>query len=342
MTGRLTPEKLIFGLTQAADPQLSPDGESVVYVVANNSAETKKTTSSLWFSKRDGSEKRRLTYGGKRVSNPRWSPDGSKVVFVSDRDGKNVLALLRFDGGDATVLATHAGAIGVPAWSPDGASIAYNVVVDPENPDGTPLPADSAPPIRFTDRPDYKQDIRGYLAETRSQIFIVGLDGGEPRQVTNDRNDHLQPAWSPDGKTLAAALPMPNFMLGQLELIDVATGTQTKVWPDDGVISVWAWTPDGSALLINGEQTWNLEHNFVLQKVSSGERQQLTTDFPATPSGVAGVTSAALQPVWIDDRTALFVASTKGRTGLYTIDALTGAIEEEEVWNARNTGFSTD
>ncbi len=342
MTGRLTPETLIYGLTQAADPQLSPDGASVVYVVATNSAETKKSTSSLWISDRDGGNARQLTHSGKQAASPRWSPDGSSLVFVSDRDGKNVLARLRFDGGDAEVLATHAGQIGIPAWSPDGTSIAYNAVVNPENPNGDPLPAGAPAPIRHTDRADYKQDIRGYLAETRSQLFVVGLDGAPTRQLTSDRNDHLQPTWSPDGKTLAAISPMPNFMLGHLELVDVASGEMRTITPDEGTVTLWAWTQNGESLLICGEPTWNIDHNFFVQNVATGAQKQLTTEFEGTPTGAAGVANAALQPVWLDAKTALFVASTKGRTGLYTIDIGSGAVTEETIWNARNTGFSTD
>ncbi len=155
MATGLTPEQLVYGLKMASDPQLSSDGEQVVYSVTTTDAEKKKATSHLWISDRDGSNARQLTQAGDRNANARWSPDGARLAYVSAREGKQHLCLLRFDGGDAEVLATHIGTIGTPAWSPDGRSIAYSAVVDPLNPEGKEREKHEQAPIRVTDRIDY-------------------------------------------------------------------------------------------------------------------------------------------------------------------------------------------
>jgi dipeptidyl aminopeptidase/acylaminoacyl peptidase len=342
MATGLTPEQIVYGLTLASDPQLSPDGERVVYSATSISADTKKATSHLWISDRDGQNARQLTQAGDRNGNARWSPDGTRLAYVSARDGKQHVCLLRFDGGDARVLATHAGAIGAPAWSPDGTSIAYNAVVDPENPEGKERDKNEPAPIRFTDRIDYKQDTRGYLAEKRAHLFVVNAATGEQRRLTDDRDDHLQPVWSPDGARLAVTRPVPNFMHSQLEVIDVASGAITRVWPDEGSVALWLWSQDGTSLLVLGEPSWNLQPEFFLVDAANGERRQITDDFPVIPAAPASVTTPPNQPVWIDGKTALFVAATKGRTGLYTLDTESGALAEEQIWNAKHGGFSTD
>jgi Tol biopolymer transport system component len=63
--GTFTPEKLVYGIKTAADPQLSPDGEWVVYSVVEVPEKTKKRISQIWLSRRDGSEARQLTFAGK-------------------------------------------------------------------------------------------------------------------------------------------------------------------------------------------------------------------------------------------------------------------------------------
>ena len=66
MAERWTPERLVYGLQQAADPQVSPDGARVVYALSTASADTQKTTSQLWICAIDGGNARQLTGAGSR------------------------------------------------------------------------------------------------------------------------------------------------------------------------------------------------------------------------------------------------------------------------------------
>src|SRR5262245_11221581 len=137
-----TPEKIVFGFKHAADPQLSPDGEQIVYVVSTPDPESKKGTSHLWFSRRDGSGQRQLTTAGRSNAMPKWSPDGKQIAFTSDRaaepDAKKGtgIYLLGFEGGDPRLLTRHPGTVGDLEWSADGKYLAYSAVVDPLHPEG--------------------------------------------------------------------------------------------------------------------------------------------------------------------------------------------------------------
>lgn len=340
MSRGLTPEQIVFGIAFANDPQLSPDGERIVYSITNIDEESKQATSHLWISNRDGAEARQLTQTGKRNSNARWSANGSKLAYVSVREGKSALCVLRFDGGDAEVITTHAGTIGTPAWSPDGSSIAYNVVIDPEDPEGEPV--EGAAPIRFTDRIDYKQDTRGYLAEKRAQIFTVNLESGDRRQLTNDRDDHIQPVWSPDGARLAFIRPYPNAMRSQLEILDVASGAFQRVTADLGSISYWLWTPDSQSLLVLGELEWDLQSDFFIQAADGSSQTRLTEGFGPTGGYGFGVGGGPMPIAWLNETTAIFSGGSKGKRGIYTIDVTSGDVTEEQLWNAKDNGFSID
>ena len=73
MTG-MVPED-VFELTGVADPRLSPDGETVAYVVAAVDAKANDYRGAIWLAPADGvAEPRRFTSGAKHDADPRWSP----------------------------------------------------------------------------------------------------------------------------------------------------------------------------------------------------------------------------------------------------------------------------
>jgi len=342
VTERLTVQQLVYGLKQASDPQLSPDGEWVIYGVTTTDEPSGKRESQLWLSRRDGSERRQLTHMGTANGAARWSPDGRSIAFVSDRGESAALYLLSRDGGDPRQLVKHRNGIGPVDWSPDGTKLAYVAVIDPEHPDDEEPEKDAPAPIKATDRIDYKQDTRGYLGEKRGQVFVYDLASGEERQLTGDRYDHVNPRWSPEGATLAVQELLSNGFISRLELIDTASGESRHVLDRGGSIGTWAWSPDGSQLIVSADLDRSFQQEIHLQRADSDGADQITSDLQPSPSMAMSPVGAPAQPVWLDDRRALFLMASKGRTGLFQVDTETGAVSEETIWNAERSGFSTD
>lgn len=114
------------------DPELSPDGSTVAFVVAEFTAES--ITFAVSTIGRDGSGLRRLTTPAPDTqldAAPHWSPDGTRLMFTrltlpEDETAEATGSLLTVPpaGGEPTELV--AGAVGGD-WSPDGAS---SVVLD--------------------------------------------------------------------------------------------------------------------------------------------------------------------------------------------------------------------
>ncbi|HVJ80615.1 MAG TPA: S9 family peptidase, partial [Planctomycetia bacterium] len=123
----------MFKFARVSDPQVSPDGKHVAYVVANVLMEENKTASGIWIAAADGkSPPRRLTNSGKKDSHPRWSPDGTKILFQSNRSGASQLWVIDVGGGEARQLTTIATGAESAQWSPDGSKIAFVSAVYPE------------------------------------------------------------------------------------------------------------------------------------------------------------------------------------------------------------------
>jgi len=64
----------LFRIQRVADPQISPDGKTVVYVLTSVDPEGNKSKSNLWLA--DDKSNRQLTTTEKKDRHPRWRPDG--------------------------------------------------------------------------------------------------------------------------------------------------------------------------------------------------------------------------------------------------------------------------
>jgi len=336
-----TAESLIYGVVVAGDPQLSPNGEQIVYTLAKNDPETKKSGSQLWLCDLDGGNARQLTHSGEKNGAPRWSPHGRQIAFVSDRvKKKSGLYIMALDGGEGRLLSQHLKGISGVAWSPDGSQIAYTTAFDPDNPDEDERDEDAAAPVRATRRIDYKQDGLGYLGDVRQQIFVVDVESGERRKVTHRPVDYNQPEWSPDGTRLAAQLPNRNGMCAQLVLIDVASGEELLVGPETGTVSSWSWSPNGDRIVFTGDtqQTW--QSDFFVYETGNSTVKRVTEDLECLPNGAFGLGSG--QPLWLDENNVLFVATRAGAGGIWKIDLSVGEAEQVAGGQATLAGLSSD
>jgi Tol biopolymer transport system component len=201
LSNPITPETIVYDLKSVTSPRISPDASTVIYALAEQERGELKGKSQLWRQELKTGERRQLTFTGRNWL-PRWSHHSDRLAFLTDRNEGTGICVLPFKGGEAEEIVNHKGGISDLSCSPDGASIAYAAIYDPENPDDVEPDKDKAPKVRVSRRRDYKQDMRGFLNDKRSQIWIVDVASKERRRVTTDAVDYTDPSWSPDGKKL--------------------------------------------------------------------------------------------------------------------------------------------
>ena len=79
--GKMTPEVLLsYG--RLSDPQVSPDGQYIMYGVSYTDIANNKSVRNLRIINIDGTDDVLLTQSGKSISNARWSADGKRIVFL--------------------------------------------------------------------------------------------------------------------------------------------------------------------------------------------------------------------------------------------------------------------
>ncbi len=200
----------VFQMELADDPQISPDGKSIVYSRTFHDVYSDSALSNLWLVDVATGDHRPLTTGTAGDRSPRWSPDGKKLAYVSSRDAGNQIWMRWMDTGQTAKLSSVPSGPGNLAWSPDGRWIAFTMFVEttpkpfatmPSKPEGAKWA--SAPKV--IDRVTYRADGAGYLEYGDRQIFMLSADGGTPVQLTKGEYDHSAPSWTNDGKILFSA-----------------------------------------------------------------------------------------------------------------------------------------
>ena len=90
-TERAFTAKDLVMLDRVSDPQVAPDGQSVVFSVRETNWAANKGVNSLWRLALGAKESRpeRITMAGSNASSPRWAPDGKSLYFLSDRSGSD-------------------------------------------------------------------------------------------------------------------------------------------------------------------------------------------------------------------------------------------------------------
>ncbi len=244
----------LFGLSIAADPRISPDGRTIVYVRRSGDIMTDRMQSSLWLIDVASGKQSPFATSG---SSPRWSPDGTRIAYVAS-DGDDTQLFVRWLATGASArITTLPGDPNALAWSPDGKRLAYiaNVAGEatklgkaPPKPEG----AKWAEPLQVIDRITYRADGPGYIKPGYDNLFVVAAVGGAARQLTFGKFDDGGPlSWTPDGGTiLFSAIRGPNaereVMNSDVIALDANTGAMRTLTSRDGPDANPRISPDGA------------------------------------------------------------------------------------------------
>jgi dipeptidyl aminopeptidase/acylaminoacyl peptidase len=271
----------LFRFHRVSDPQISPDGSLVAFVVTDPLKAENRTDSDIWLVSTAGGEPRKLTNSPKHDRHPRWSPDGRWLAFESNRGGSFQIWVLPVAGGPAgqggearqlTTLSTEATS---PVWSPDGKHLGFVSAVfagfstrpfaesDRLNREMLAARESSKVKARLFDQLLFRH-WDSWVEGKRQHVFVLpvavggsggltaggfgGLTAGEPRDVTPGGND----------------------------------GVPTSSTFSEG--DEFAFSPDGRSLVFTAppvplrEQAWSTNHDLFSVDLATGEKRQLTVN----------------------------------------------------------------
>ncbi len=330
-----------------ADPQVSPDGRRVAYVLQTTADEGTKYTGDIWVVPSTGGEARPLVTNPANDRLPRWSPDGRTLAFLSNRSGKTQIWVLESEG-EPWQLTDSVVDVGAFAWSPDGRRIAY--AGNPAKPGEER--SDYKPPrqvVFTTERLNVRNDgTPGFRSEDIAQIFTVALSGDrskvKPVQVTRDAFDHGDLQWSADGARIffdtndkgdeqdyvrfdTEILSVPaDGSAAPVRLTDRRGGDDSARLSPDGRLMAWI----GGDVDPNALRAYDPDRLYI-RTLGSGEPRAVTIP-GAAGDGVTTDSAPPRQPneglAWSrDGRFVYFRGAWQGRSNLYRADARSLKVE---------------
>lgn len=186
----------------SSEPQVSPDGKWIAYVVSKIDSAKDKRIRNIWMISWDGKENVQLTYDNQNESSPLWSPDGKYLSFLSGRktdekddNEQTQLWLLDLRGGEAKRITKVKGDIEDYVWSPDGKKIL--LVMKDQDFSDTAKTNIREPYV--IDRYHFKQDYVGYLDRRATHLYLFDFSTQKIDTLTNGKYNETEPQWSPDG-----------------------------------------------------------------------------------------------------------------------------------------------
>ncbi|MGE8205161.1 S9 family peptidase [Heyndrickxia sp. NPDC080065] len=324
----------LYQLKSVVDPQLSPNGDEVVYVQTHIDQEKKEYVSNLFYINLNDKQPKQWTYGDHRTNTPRWSPNGTVLAFVSTRDGKPQIYVLSKFGGEAKQVTFCKNGVRNPVWSPCGKKLAFSVVLGEEETIETRTKAEKEKEEELkpleVEKMKYKSDASGFLDLTQhSHIGLVNLETGEIEQLTTGEHHYSLESWSPDGKYIAYSADLSEdrdvSFISDIYLFNLETKESISITKGTGVFWQTSWSPNSRYLTFLGsEQEFkNATHSKVwIYDLDNKELSCFTSEIDA-PVGdyvVGDFQQGTVTPdvQWAEDNQSFyFMVSDHGNTIIY-------------------------
>ncbi len=278
----------VFDLQFVSNPQISPDGNTIIYERHQFDVMTDRRFVNLWTISFSGQDHRPLTSGKTGYGNVIWSPSGNRIAYTSSEEGSNQIFVQWMDSGESASITNLTESPGNLSWSPDGSKLLFSKFVPASSSSqiaDLPSPPEGAKweqSAKVIDKAVYRRDGGGYVQDGYQHVFVISAEGGAPRQLTSGDFDHGDPSWAPDSKHILftsdrsenAELDPNNEQIFQM---NIETGEMTKITDKRGPHSNPKISPDGKLIAYTGYEDqflgYQLTELYVMNRNGSDIRK---------------------------------------------------------------------
>ncbi|MGB2863086.1 MAG: S9 family peptidase [Sedimentisphaerales bacterium] len=330
----------MLAMDRLSDPQVSPDGKWIAFVLRKTDLEENKGRTDLWLVGVDGTALRRLTSHKAADSNPRWAPDGKSIWFVSARSDTSQVWRIQIDGGEAEQVTEQPLDVGNLIVAPDGRHIAFTMEVFPDcnTPGETKDRLDEIEKRKTSGRIYDRIFVRHWDTwkdGRRSHLFVMPAAGGNAVDVMSgmDADTPSKPfggpeeiTFTPDGKAVIFATrdvgakePWSTDFDLYLAPVDGSEPPECLTEKNEAWDTNPVFSPDGKTLAYLAMARPGYESDrfrIILRRWPGSLERVITEDWDRSPSSIC---------FSADGNTIYVTAANTGQISLFAIDVKTGA-----------------
>jgi len=281
----------VFELEWVQNPEISPNGNKIVYQRRSMDIMKDRKQSRLWLMDDDGKNHIKLTSNDVNESSPKWSPDGTRIVYTrSTEQGSEIFIYWVKTGKTARLTQLNKSPSGL-SWSPDGMQIAFTMTVPKQQPTlvkppKKPKGAEWADHPKVTTRLKYEADGSGYIEPGFKHLFIISAEGGTTRQISKGDFNFGTPQWSNNGRSIYFSSNLNDdweYQTRNSEIynISIDNGKITKLTDRNGPDHGLTISPNGNQIAYLGYddkiQTYQVNNIYLMNLDGSGKKQIKTT-----------------------------------------------------------------
>ncbi len=322
----------VFDLEYVSNPQISPNGEWVVYQRMGFDIMKDKKRSNLWMVRTNGTDHQKLTSREVSESSASWSPSGNRIAFVSSTIEGSEIYMYWVKTGKIAKISQLPFSPGSLTWSPNGLQLAFSMHVPEKPPVAAKLPAKPkgakwAETPRITNRLKHEADGKGYLDPGFQHIFVISADGGAARQITKDNFHHRGSlSWSPKSDKIYFSANRNedweyDFRNSEVYSVEINSGKIIQLTTAKGPDQSPKVSPNGKYIAYSGfedKKQAHQTHQLSIMHIDGSSKKVLTTTLDRNVSNI----------IWDDKSEGLYFSyDDKGNTKIAHVN-LTGIIKK--------------
>ena len=260
-------------LPRVLDPQLSPNGRFVTYMLSHADWNTSRSVYHLWRQDTRGGPPVQITSSDNAEvpGTSRWAPDGASLLFI--RNGQ--ILLLSTEGGEPRPLTRHATNVSEAAWSPDGGTVYFL--------------ASDAGTVDERDRARRRDDVYALDENYKPRhLWSVAVASGAEKQLTSGALSVASYQLSLDGSVIVlerAPTPLEDDKhLGEVWMMDAGGGNARQLTHNDIEETQPELSPDKTQILFLAQTNNKFETyynwNLFVMPTGGGTPRLLLPEFP--------------------------------------------------------------